>query len=242
MYEFIEITIQTIFAFFAIFFFSRLIGKKQISELTFYDYINGITLGSISGILATDLNQRTWHHFLGLFIFAVLTILMQYISLKSRSAQKLIEGEPLIVIHQGKILEENMGKARFNIGDLLSGLRKKNIFDIKDVNFAILETDGSISVLPNTDQKNVTIEDMNLNGQEESINVELIVDGKVIQSNLKQNGLNKEWLDKKLNNYNIPNIEEVVLAVYDPIDGSIYFDLKKDKLGKDTVDISDDVK
>lgn len=242
MYEFIEIIIQTIFAFFAIFFLSRLIGKKQISELTFYDYINGITLGSIAGIVATDLDQRTWHHLLGLIIFAGLTILMQFISLKSRSAQKLIEGEPTILIHQGKILESNMRKARFNVGDLLSGLRRKDIFDIKDVHYAILETDGSISVLPNADQKTVTVEDLNLQGQEESINVELIVDGKVIQSNLKQNGLNKEWLDNKLNEYNIPKIEVVVLASYNPIDGSLYFDLKEDDLGKDTVDISDDIK
>lgn len=242
MYEFVEITIQTIFAFFAIFFLSRLIGKKQISELTFYDYINGITLGSIAGIIATDLNQRTWHHALGLIIFAGLTILMQFISLKNRPAQKLIEGEPIVLIHQGKILESNMKKARFNVGDLVSGLRKKDVFDIKDVYFAILETDGSISVLPNADQKNVTIEDLNLEGQEESISVELIIDGKVIQSNLKQNGFNKEWLDNKLKEYNIPNIKEVILAVYNPIDDSIYFDLKDDKLGKDTVDISDDVK
>ena len=167
---------------------------------------------------------------------------MQFISLKSRSAQKLIEGEPTILIHQGKILESNMRKARFNVGDLLSGLRRKDIFDIKDVHYAILETDGSISVLPNADQKTVTVEDLNLQGQEESINVELIVDGKVIQSNLKQNGLNKEWLDNKLNEYNIPKIEVVVLASYNPIDGSLYFDLKEDDLGKDTVDISDDIK
>ncbi len=242
MYEFIEITIQTVFAFFAIFFLSRLIGKKQISELTFYDYINGITLGSIAGIVATDLNQRTWHHLLGLVLFAGLTILMQYVSLKSRPAQKLIEGEPIVLIHQGKILENNMSKARFNIGDLLSGLRKKDVFDIKDVHYAILETDGTISILSNDTKKTVTVEDLNLQGQEETINVELIVDGKVIQSNLKQNGLNKEWLDNKLNEYNISKIEDVVLGEYNPIDDSLYFDLKEDKLGKDTVDISDDVK
>ncbi len=242
MYVFIEITIQTIFAFFAIFFFSRIIGKKQISELTFYDYINGITLGSIAGILATDLNQRTWHHFLGLFIFAALTFLMQYISLKSRPAQKLIEGEPLVLIHQGKILEKNMEKARFNIGDLQSGLRKKNIFDIREIHYALLETDGSISVIPNANKKTLKPEDLNLPGQEESIAVELIVDGKIIQSNLKQNGLSNEWLENKLKENNINKIEDVILANFNPVDKSIYFDLKDDKPGKDTIDISDDIK
>ena len=167
---------------------------------------------------------------------------MQYISLKSRPTQKLVEGEPIILIHQGKILESNMKKARFNIGDLLSGLRKKNMFSIKDVHYAILETDGSISVMPIAGKRNVKIDDLNLSPEKESINIELIIDGKVIQSNLKQNGLNKEWLDNKLEEHDIPDIKEVVLAEYNPIDDTIYFDLKQDRLGKDTLDISDDLK
>ena len=126
----IDVFLQTCLAFFSTLFFARIIGKKQIGELTFYDYINGITFGSIAANMATDTNQRTWQHLMGLFLFAVLTFLMQYVSLKSRTARKVIEGEPTILIHDGKILEDNMKKTRYNIEDLISELRQNNIFDI----------------------------------------------------------------------------------------------------------------
>ncbi|OCL26184.1 hypothetical protein U472_09220 [Orenia metallireducens] len=235
----IEIILQTLLAFYGTFFFARIIGKKQVGELTFYDYINGITFGSIAGNMASDLQQRTWQHFIGLFLFATLTFLMQYIALKSRKARKIIEGEATILVHQGKILEDNLRKTRFNVGDLLSELRKNNIFDIRDAHFAILETDGKLSVLPNANKKPVSPQDLNLSGQEESICTELILDGEIIAANLDQNGLTREWLEEKLRENNIDKLEKVVLASYNPVDKSIYFDLKDDNLGKDTVDISD---
>ncbi|TDX51363.1 YetF domain-containing protein [Orenia marismortui] len=235
----IEIIIQTLVAFYATFFFARIIGKKQIGELTFYDYINGITFGSIAGNMASDLDQRTWQHFIGLFLFAALTFLMQYIALKNRKVRKVIEGEATILIHQGKILEDNLRKTRFNLEDLLSELRKNNIFDIRDAHFAILETDGKLSVLPNANKKSLTPQDLNLDGQEESICTELIADGELIEPNLKQHGLTREWLEDNLRKNNIFKIENVLFASYNPIDNSIYFDLRNDNLGKDTVDISD---
>jgi len=235
----IEIVLQTVVAFYGTFFFARIIGKKQIGELTFYDYINGITFGSIAGNMASDLNQRTWQHFIGLFLFAFLTFLMQYIALKNRKARKVIEGEATILVHQGKILEGNMRKTRFNLEDLLSELRKNNIFDIRDAHFAILETDGKLSVLANADKKALTPKDLNLSGQEEGICTELITDGEVIAPNLEQHGLTRKWLDSKLRENQIFKIEDVILASYNPVDRSIYFDLSDDNLKKDSVDISD---
>lgn len=234
-----EVFLQTVLAFFSILFFTRIIGKKQIAELTFYDYVNGITFGSIAATMATDINQRTWHHLLGLFLFAALTFLMQYVTIKNRRVQKVIEGEPTLLIHQGKVLEDNMKKTRFNMGDLLSELRQNDIFDIKDVHYAIMETDGKISILPVASKKSLTPEDLNLQGSEGAVNTELIVDGKVIEPNLKQHGLNREWLEQKLSENDIARVEDVVLANYNPVDKSLYFDLKKDNLDKDTVDISD---
>jgi len=239
MKEYIEIVIQTIFAFSAIFIFARLIGKKQISELTFHDYINGITFGSIAATMSTDLSQHTWQYFVALFLFGLLTFILQYISIKTRLGEKIIEGEPVVIIHEGKILEENLKKTRFNFDDLTQALRKKSIFNIKDVHYAILETDGSVSILPNADKKELTPKDLNLQGQEETIKSELIIEGKLIKSNLEQHGLTEEWLRNKLKEYNIDNIEDVVLARYNPLDETLYIDLKDDKLGKHTVDISD---
>lgn len=235
----LEITLQTILAFFSILFYARIIGKKQIAELTFYDYINGITFGSVAANMASDINQRTWQHFVGLSLFAALTFLMQYISLKNRTAQKVIDGEPVVLIHQGKILEKNMAKTRFNLDDLLLELRQKNVFDIKDVDYGILEIDGKLSVLLNANKKPLTPEDLNLPGRTESIVSEVIMDGQVIEANLRQHGLSREWLNNKLKEHQINELNDVVFASYNPIDGSLYFDLRDDNLGKDTVDLSD---
>ncbi|MFW6270069.1 MAG: DUF421 domain-containing protein [Bacillota bacterium] len=239
MKEFLEIIIQTIFAFSAIFIFSRIIGKKQISELSFHDYVNGITFGSIAATMATDLSQHTWQYFAALFLFALMNFILQYVSMKSRWGQKIIEGEPVVIIHEGKILEDNLKKTRFNLDNLSTELRKQGIFDIKNVHYAILETDGALSILPNASKKALTPEDLNLQGQEEAIMTELIREGQIIKPNLKQHGLTEEWVYDKLREHNIENIEEVIAAKYNPLDESLYIDLKDDRLGKDTVDISE---
>ncbi|GAB6100739.1 DUF421 domain-containing protein [Halanaerocella petrolearia] len=235
----IEIILQTVLAFFATLFFARIIGKKQISELTFYDYINGITFGSIAGNMASDIDQRTWQHLIGLSLFAFLTFLLQYISLKSRIARKVIEGEPTILIHKGKILEENMKQTRFNMSDLMSELRQNQIFDIRDVHYAILETDGYLSVLPVANKQPATPEDLGLQPEEDSICSELVIDGQIIKDNLKQHGLTEDWLQEKLREQKIVKLEEVILVIYNPVDKSLYFDFKDDNLSKDKVDISD---
>ena len=150
----------------------------------------------------------------------------------------MIEGEPTILIHNGKILENNMKKTRYNIEDLISELRQNNIFDIKDVHFAILETNGRLSTLPISDDQTVTRKDLNIKGEEETVNAELVLDGKVIKSNLEQHQLTAEWLENKIKEQNV-SLEEITLVEYNPIDESLYFDFKGDNLGKDKVDISD---
>lgn len=152
---------------------------------------------------------------------------------------KIIEGEPVVIIHEGKILEDNLKKTRFNLDNLSTELRKQGIFDIKNVHYAILETDGALSILPNASKKALTPEDLNLQGQEEAIMTELIREGQIIKPNLKQHGLTEEWVYDKLREHNIENIEEVIAAKYNPLDESLYIDLKDDRLGKDTVDISE---
>jgi hypothetical protein len=116
----IEVIIQTLLAFFAILIYARILGKQQIGQLTFFEYINGITFGSIAAVLATDIGPRsTLYNMLGLSLFALLTFLGSYVSMKSRALRKVIAGEPTVVIHNGKILEDNIHKLQYNIDELL---------------------------------------------------------------------------------------------------------------------------
>ncbi|HHX94731.1 MAG TPA: DUF421 domain-containing protein [Clostridia bacterium] len=238
MFGIIEVIIQTLLAFFAILIYARILGKQQIGQLTFFEYINGITFGSIAAVLATDIGPRsTLYNMLGLSLFALLTFLGSYVSMKSRALRKVIAGEPTVVIHNGKILEDNIHKLQYNIDELLVQLREKGVFDIGDVEFAILEPTGALSVQVKSQAKPVTREDLNIPSEYEGVSVELVMDGEVIHQNLRQIGLDEKWLLDQLKQRGVTSLNEVPLAVI-ASNGELYVDLTEDKLGT-TIDITD---
>lgn len=131
------VLVRGIIGFFTLLIFTRVLGKQQISQLTFFDYVVGITIGSTASSLTTDLTSRTWPHWVGLFTWTVLCLALQLITIKSKTAEKFLDGEPTIVIMNGKTLEESMKKVRYTIGDLLAQLRDKGIFDLDQVAYAV---------------------------------------------------------------------------------------------------------
>ncbi|MBE3572329.1 MAG: DUF421 domain-containing protein [Moorella humiferrea] len=236
--DYIEVFLQTILAFAAILIYTRILGKQQIGQLTFFEYINGITFGSIAAVLATDISPKsTGLHFLGLTLFAFLTWAAGYIALVSRPARKLISGEPTVVVHNGKILEGNMKKMRYNFDELAMQLRQKNVFDIADVEYAILEPDGDLSVLLKSQKRPLTPADLQLPTQYEGIPTELVMDGEVLFQNLKQNNLDEKWLIQQLQSQGVQDLSQVDYAVLRS-DGSLYINLKQDNL-VNPVDITD---
>jgi len=235
--EFIEIAVQTTLAFFGTFFYARILGKQQISQLTFYEYINGITFGSIAGNLATDIDQRTMAHFIGLTLFFVFTLAFSFVSLKSRPLRKIIEGEPVVLIHNGKVLENNMKKMRYNLDALDQQLREKDVFDIGDVEFAVSETDGELSVLLKSDKQAATPSDLNISTKYQGISSEIITDGNINYKNLEQNNLSLEWLQNQLQRQRIKSPKEITYAVLNT-QGDLYVDRVEDDL-KNEIDISD---
>lgn len=236
--DYIEVVIQTFLAFFGILIYTRILGKQQIGQLTVFEYLNGITFGSIAAVLATDIGPRkTAYHMLGLTFFALLTFGAGVLAMKSRPLRKVISGEPTVVIHNGKILEENMKKMQYNMDELLVQLREKDVFNLGLVEFAILEPTGALSVQLKSQAKPVTRRDMGLSSDYEGVSVEMVMDGEVIHQNLRQLGLDENWLLDQLKQRGVTSLEEVPLAVL-ASDGSLYVDLKKDELGT-KIDISD---
>jgi uncharacterized membrane protein YcaP (DUF421 family) len=235
---FVEIFLQTLLAFAALLIFARLLGKQQVGQLTFFEYITGITIGSIGGTMATDIAPNTTlRHFTALALFCAFTGLVQYISMVSRPARKLLDGEPAIVMHNGKILEKNMKAMRYNLDELLQQLRGKNVFDLGQVEFAILEPDGELSVQLKSQHRPATPSDLQISTNYEGVGSELIMDGKIVHQNLVQNNLDEDWLRQQLAAHGVMDIRQVGLASL-ATDGKLYFDLKDDKLPH-TTDISD---
>jgi uncharacterized membrane protein YcaP (DUF421 family) len=205
---------------------SRVMGKKLLGQLTFFDFVTGITLGTIGGAFVTT-EVRGYYVLVSAVMFAVLVFITGIITLKNVTARKLIEGEPVIVMQNGKIYEDNMKKVRYNQDDLMMQLREKDVFNMDEVEFAILEPHGKLSVLKKSQNQNVTLKDLNIPSYYKGISTEIIRDGRIQESNLKDNSLTHEWLYNKLSDQGIKNIEEVFLATLSS-HGKLYIDLHND--------------
>lgn len=237
MDEGLVVVVRSIISFFTLLIFTRILGKQQISQLAFFDYVLGITIGSIAAELTVNLSTRAWSQWLGLFCWALLSYVMEYVTMKWRYAAKYIEGEPTIVIMNGKIMESALRKMQYRISDVMEQLRNKDIFDLNEVDFAIIEPNGQLSVLKKPDYQPLTAKDMNINKKPTGITTELIYDGILIEENLRQLNKNEKWLMNKLKEKGIKDVSEVFLATLNPA-GSMYVDKYEDHIKKIT-DIGD---
>jgi uncharacterized membrane protein YcaP (DUF421 family) len=229
--EGLVVVVRAIISFFSLLIFAKILGKEQISQLTFFDYILGITIGSIASEATIDLSSRAWPHFVGLLSWSLLAYLMQCVTLKWRYLAKVIEGEPVIVIMSGKIMENVLRKMKFRVSDVLELLRNQGIFDLNEVDYAILEPNGSLSVLKKPEYLPLTPKDMNIEVKPSGISTELVYDGKLIEENLKQMNKDKKWLMNQLKKHGIKDVSEVFLVTLNDA-GSLYVDKYKDNIKK----------
>ncbi|MDF2564192.1 MAG: hypothetical protein K0Q53_587 [Massilibacillus sp.] len=208
-------TWQTGLVFVSLLIFTRFLGKTQVGQLTFYEYISGITIGSIAANIAASDPDKVWSHFYDLVLFVILTYVFSYLSIKNRSIRKIIEGEATIVIENGTILKENMKGLRYDLDELNAQLREQGVLDISEVQFAILETTGGLSVIKKTLEQPVSKTDMGLKMAEATFPVELIMDGELLHEHLTKNNLSLTWLENELAKQGIKNKAEVLYAVID---------------------------
>jgi len=226
--EILEVLTHSLAVFFLLILLTRLIGKKFLAQMTFFDFVTGIIIGTIGGAYVTT-EVEGIYVLLSPVILTILVIITGFFTLKSIPARKLIEGEPLVMVQNGKIYEKNMRKIRYNMDDLMMQLREKGIFDLGEVEFAILETHGQLSILKKSQYLPVTPRDLNISTRYKGASSEIIRDGRIVEQNLKQNNLNHEWLYNELASRNIKNIREVFLASLST-DGNLYVDLREDDL------------
>ena len=196
-------------------FITKSIGRKLISQMNFFDFIMGVSMGSIVASAVVDKQFGAISAITALILFCILTIVTGYLSMKSLKIRKIINSEPINLVKNGKIIEKNMKENKLTINELMMKLREKNMFHLADVEFAIMETDGELSVLPKADKKPLTPYNMKINVTSSGIDKDIIIDGIVIDENLKNIGLDKEWLKSELNKQNIKEISEVFYAGVD---------------------------
>ena len=224
----LRITLLSFSSLAMLFIIAKLIGNKQISQLNVFDYIIGITIGNITAEMATGAEDDWYEAMLALSIYGVMAFLIGIISVKSSKARMFLWGKPLVMCEHGKIYVKNLSKAKLDVTIFQMMCRNAGYFNIADIETAILEPNGQLSVIPVAAKKPATPEDMNLFPGQEKITVNVILAGKIIETNLKYINKNKIWLNDRLNAQGFNDIKNIQLATYDGSgDVSIYEKISK---------------
>jgi len=226
MNDLIEILSHVLLGFATLLFLVRMIGNKQLGQLNVFTYISGIVIGSMIAdtILHEDLN--IWRTILGTSAWVGLVFLVEFLSLKSIKVRELLDGQPVILIKKGKIVYNALKKERMNMDDLTMMLRTNMIFSILDVEYAILEPNGDLSILKKQSKENIVKEDLELLQKPQNyLPTSLIMDGQIIVKNLKELGLSKDKLIAVIEQVEIQQYHDILYAELQS-DGKLYLQLR----------------
>lgn len=210
----LNLCLVTLASFGVLFLVAKLIGHKQISQLDFFDYITGITIGSIAAEMATELEQP-WKPLIAMVIYGGITLLLSVVSNKFPRARKYLNGTPTILMDHGKLYYENLKKAKLDLSEFMVMCRQQGYFDLTSIQTAVFEYNGKLAILPVSSQRPVTPNDLDFAPEQELLFTELIMDGRVLEGNLKRMGLDMAWLNKKLKEYHVQSPKDVLLAICD---------------------------
>lgn len=212
--EIIKVILTSLLSVVALFIIAKIMGHKQMAQLDFFDYITGITIGSIAAELATEL-ETPWKPLVAMVIYGTVAFCLTIIAHKLPKTRKYINGTPTIIMNDGKLYRKNMKKAKLELSEFMVLCRQEGYFNINDIQTAIFEYNGRITILPKSEKKPLTPEDMNISTEEASIFTEVIMDGRILHENLKRLGLDLTWLDKQLKAQKYNNAKEIYLGICD---------------------------
>lgn len=190
----------------ALFLVTKMLGKKQVSQLSLFDYVIGISIGNFAAEMTINLDSQTMNGILAVFIFGIVAYVVSFLTMKSIFLRRFFMSTPTILIEKGQILKEGLKKVKYDMNDLLQQCRINGYFDISDIEYALMEPNGNISILPKESKRAVTLEDLNISKNQSGLCANVIIDGKIMEENLKNINKSKKWLLKKLKNNDLSNI------------------------------------
>lgn len=232
--EYLEVVLRSLLSIAVLLLLARIDGAKQVGQLSFYDYIVGITAGSIAATLCIDREINIWFCLIAMVIFMLSSFVLSLLTSKSMFARRMLTGSPVFLIAKGKLLYDGLKRAHFDMNDLLRELRSQGYFDINEINYAVLEANGSLSVMPKAASRPANVSEVGLKLPEDEITANVIIDGKVMKGNLSAMDRDREWLLRELERQSVPSLKKVALAVLDS-KGKLYCFLKEAEHTKHTV-------
>ena len=215
IHDVVKVLIFSIVAYLTLFIIAKLLGKKQIAQLSFIDYVVGITIGSIAAEMATDTVNPFYHYIIAMTIFLVFDFAVTLISRKGALLKKLLCGRPLMIIENGKINYQELKKSKLTVDEVLGMARDKDYFDINQIAFGILETSGKLSILPKAEEKQPVCKDLSITPPPPELTDYLIIDGVLRKDVMEKNGYSEEWIKRGLGINCDKDLKNILLASYD---------------------------
>ena len=198
----------------ALFLVTKMLGKKQVSQLSLFDYVIGISIGNFAAEMTVNLDTNEINGIVAVLVFGVVAYIVSIITMKSITLRKFFMGKPTLIIQDGKLLMEGLKKVKFDINDLLEECRGKGYFDISEIAYAIMEINGQLSILPKSEYAQPTLKDLNIKGKKPSLCANVIIDGNIMKNILENMDKDEEWLMHELKIKGI-KLEDVLLATLD---------------------------
>lgn len=210
--EFVHTGIDLVIGFFGLFFLTRILGKTQITQITTFDFISALVLGELVGNAVFDDDTGILKILFAISVWGSLIFIIEIITQKWKGTRGFLEGRPTIIIHQGKIVRESLRKSKLDLNQLQHLVRAKGAFSLREVAFAILETDGTVNILKKPMFEAPTRSDFQFNPEHAILPFSMILDGEVLLDNVSEAGLSEEWLQQELRKHNIKSYKDVLYA------------------------------
>lgn len=212
--EILQVLLTSLLSAGALFLIAKIMGHKQMSQLDFFDYITGITIGSIAAELATEL-ETPLQPLISMGVYGVISVLLSKATHLLPRSRKYINGSPTILMDGGKLYRENLKKAKLDLSEFMVMCRQQGYFNLNDIQTAVFEFNGQLSILPVSSKRPANPQDLNLTLPTETIQTEVIMDGRILEENLHRMGFNEKWLEKQLRVQGYKRPDEILLALWD---------------------------
>lgn len=213
--DMIKVILTALLSVAALFIITKMMGHKQVAQLDFFDYVSGITIGSIGAELATEL-EEPYKPLIALAIYGLTSTVLNLIAHKMPKTRKYINGTPTILMNGGKLFRKNLKQAKLDLSELMLLCREQGYFDLDEIQTAIFEHNGKLSILPKAANRPATPEDLKIKAKETHMGVEVIMDGRVMGENLTRLGRDANWLTKRLRACGHKGAREIFLGIYRP--------------------------
>ena len=213
--DIIKVILTALLSVAALFIITKIMGHKQVSQLDFFDYVSGITIGSIGAELATEL-EEPYKPLIALSVWGVASLILNFLTRKFQGTRKYINGTPTILLNDSKLYRKNLKKAKLDLSEFMLLCREEGYFDLDEIQLAVFEHNGKLSILPRAANRPATPEDLQITAKATHIGVEVIMDGRIIGDNLSRAGKDEAWLAMKLKAQGYGDAKDIFLAIYRP--------------------------